>query len=203
MKIICVGRNYAKHIEELNNERPEKPVIFIKPDSSRLKNGKPFFYPEHSQDIHYEAEIVLRVSKNGKHIKPQFALDYVNEITVGIDFTARDTQSYLKSKGLPWELSKAFDDSAAIGEFKSLKDYEDIKNINFSLEKNGQQIQLGNTSMMLFSIQELISFVSRYFSLKQGDLLFTGTPAGVGPIAIGDTFIGKLENEEVLKTRVK
>lgn len=203
MKIICVGRNYAKHIEELNNTRPDKPVIFVKPDSSRLKNGKPFFYPEHSQDIHFEAELVLRVCKNGKHIQPQFAKDYVNEITVGIDFTARDTQSELKSKGLPWELAKAFDDSAAIGDFKTLNDFPSIDNINFSLEKNGAEVQNGNSSMMLFSIYELIAFVSKYISLKQGDLIFTGTPAGVGPIAIGDEFIGKLEGTEVLKTRVK
>jgi len=203
MKIICVGRNYAKHIEELDNIRPDKPVIFVKPDSSRLKNSKPFFYPEHSQNIHYEAELVLRVCKNGKHILPKFAKDYVNEITVGIDFTARDTQSELKSKGLPWELAKAFDDSAAIGEFNPLKDFPSIDNVNFSLEKNGVEVQNGNSSMMLFQIYELIAFVSKYISLKQGDLLFTGTPAGVGPIAIGDEFIGKLEGTEVLKTRVK
>jgi 2-keto-4-pentenoate hydratase/2-oxohepta-3-ene-1,7-dioic acid hydratase in catechol pathway len=203
MKIICVGRNYAKHIEELNNERPESPVIFLKPDSSRLKNGKPFFYPEHSSDIHYEAELVLRVSKNGKHIQSQFAKDYINEITVGIDFTARDTQSSLKSKGLPWELAKAFDDSAAIGDFQPLGDYNSIDNINFSLEKNGNEVQSGNSSLMLFPVFDLIAFVSKYFSLKQGDLIFTGTPAGVGPIAIGDEFVGKLEGKEVLKTRVK
>ncbi len=203
MKIICVGSYYAKHIEELNNERPESPVIFLKPDTAKLKNGRPFFYPEHSKDIHYETEIVLRICKNGRHIQEQFATDYFDEITVGIDFTARDTQSNLKEKGLPWELAKAFDDSAAIGDFIKTNEVSDLNNLNFSLEKNGTEVQNGNTSLMLYSAAQLISFISQYFFLKQGDLIFTGTPAGVGPIKIGDKLVGKIEGKELLNIQVK
>lgn len=203
MKIICVGRNYAKHIEELNNEIPSQPVIFIKPETARLKNGQPFFYPEHSKDIHYEAELVIRVSKNGKHIKEEFAPDYYNELTLGIDLTARDTQSMLKEKGLPWELAKAFDHSAVIGDFMEINELNNPSEIEFSLKKNDQTVQEGNSNMMLYPINKLIEFVSKYFFLKQGDLIFTGTPAGVGPIAIDDVYTGAIEGKNVLKLKVK
>lgn len=203
MKIICVGRNYAKHIEELKNDIPEEPVIFLKPESSRLVKGKPFFYPDYSQDIHYEAEVVVKIHKNGRYIQEEFALDYFDELTLGIDLTARDIQSRLKSKGLPWELSKAFDNSAVIGKFISVDEVQNVENLNFSLDKNGKQVQAGNTEMMLFSISKLISFVSKYFFLKRGDLIFTGTPAGVGPIAIGDEYIGKIEGKELLKLKIR
>lgn len=203
MKIICVGRNYAKHIEELKNDVPEEPVIFLKPESSRLVNGKPFFYPDYSNDIHYEAEIVLKIHRNGRHIQEEFALDYFDELTLGIDLTARDIQSRLKSKGLPWELAKAFDGSAVLGKFISIDEIKNVEKLDFSLDRNGQTVQSGNTEMMLFSIKKLISFVSKYFFLKRGDLIFTGTPAGVGPIAIGDEYLGRIEDRELLKLKVR
>lgn len=203
MKIICVGRNYAKHIEELKNDVPEEPVIFLKPESSRLVNGKPFFYPDYSNDIHYEAEMVLKIHRNGRHIQEEFALDYFDELTLGIDLTARDIQSRLKSKGLPWELAKAFDGSAVLGKFISIDEIKNVEKLDFSLDRNGQTVQSGNTEMMLFSIKKLISFVSKYFFLKRGDLIFTGTPAGVGPIAIGDEYLGRIEDRELLKLKVR
>lgn len=202
MKIICVGRNYAKHIEELNNEVPGEPVVFMKPDSARLTGGRPFFHPDYSNDVHYEAEVVLKIGKNGRHVAERFALEYVSEVTVGIDLTARDVQSKLKEKGLPWELAKAFDGSAVLGTFVKIDQIEDINDLNFSLTKNGEYVQQGNTKMMLFPIAKLISYVSQYFFLKQGDLIFTGTPAGVGPVTIGDKFHGFIEQEQLLRLRI-
>ncbi|MBI1185429.1 2-hydroxyhepta-2,4-diene-1,7-dioate isomerase [bacterium] len=201
MKIICVGRNYVKHVEELKNKVPDKPVIFLKPDTARLKDGKPFFYPEHSSNIHYEAELVVRISKNGRHIQPQFAHSYYNEITIGIDLTARDTQQELKENGLPWELAKAFDDSAVVGNFITLT--KPVSELSFSLEKNGKVVQKGLAAHMIYPLDELIAFISKYFFLKQGDLIFTGTPEGVGPIAIGDEYVGKIENETLLNLNIK
>jgi len=203
MKIICVGRNYAKHIEELENEVPDEPVIFLKPDSARLTGSMPFFYPDYSNDIHYEAEIVLKVGRNGKHIQERFAHDYISEVTIGIDLTARDVQSRLKAKGLPWELAKGFDYSAVVGEFIPFSEIDDIQNQDFSLMKNGELVQEGNTRMMLFPIARLIAFISKFFILKQGDLIFTGTPAGVGPIAIEDRYEGFIGNKRLLRLKVK
>lgn len=203
MKIICVGRNYAKHASELKNEIPEKPVIFCKPDSAILKKGKPFFYPEFSSDIHYEAEVVVRISKNGRHIEEKFAHEYFEEITLGIDLTARDIQADLKQKGLPWELAKGFDHSAVLGTFIHKSEMPAFNELNFSLNKNGKVVQEGNTADMLFPIEKILSFVSQYFFLKQGDLIFTGTPSGVGPISIGDRYTGHIEEKELLNLSIK
>lgn len=203
MKIICVGRNYTEHIEELNNERPDAPVIFLKPDTALLKPGEDFFYPDFSKDIHHELELVVKINKVGKNIQEQFAHKYYNEIALGIDFTARDLQSTLKSKGLPWELAKAFNGSAPVSDFVNISDYEDIQNLNFSLNINGETRQDGNSSMMLYRVNYLISFVSRFFTLKTGDLIFTGTPKGVGPVHIGDKLTGFLEGKELLNLTVK
>lgn len=202
MKILCIGRNYGLHAKELGNEIPEKPVIFCKPDTALLKNNEPFYLPSFSQDVHYEAELVVRIDKIGKSIAPQFAHKYYSHITLGIDFTARDLQSELKSKGLPWELSKAFDNSAVIGEFIAL-DNRNIQDINFELEKNGQIVQQGHTKDMIFKVDEIISFISHFFTLKTGDLIFTGTPAGVGKVEIGDKLIARLEGRELLNVDIK
>ena len=203
MKIICVGRNYTEHIEELNNERPDAPVIFLKPDTALLKPGEDFFYPDFSKDIHHELELVVKINKVGKNIQEQFAHKYYSEIALGIDFTARDLQSTLKSKGLPWELAKAFNGSAPVSDFVNISDYEDIQNLNFSLNINGETRQDGNSSMMLYHVNYLIAFVSRFFTLKTGDLIFTGTPKGVGPVLIGDKLTGFLEGKELLNLTVK
>ncbi|MBI3143491.1 MAG: fumarylacetoacetate hydrolase family protein [Bacteroidetes bacterium] len=203
MKIICVGRNYVKHIEELKNEVPTEPVIFLKPDSSILLDGKPFFYPEHSQNIHYEAEIVVKIAKNGKHIEERFAHTYYQEVALGIDLTARDTQDKLKLKGLPWELSKAFDGSAVVGSFIPLEELPPLTQLPFDLHKNGVPVQQGNTSQMIYPIDRIISFVSQYFMLRQGDMLFTGTPSGVGPIAVGDLFQGHIDGRPSLRCAIK
>lgn len=203
MKIICIGRNYVDHIAELKNEMPDEPVVFIKPDSAFLKNGVDFYIPEFSNDVHYEAEIVLRINKMGKHIDEKFARRYFDAITVGIDFTARDVQAKLKAKGLPWEKAKAFDYSAAIGDLQPAADYADMENINFSLNLNGQTVQQGNTSHMINSFNKIIAYASTYFTLKKGDLIFTGTPAGVGPVKIGDKLEGFLEGKKVLGFGVK
>jgi 2-keto-4-pentenoate hydratase/2-oxohepta-3-ene-1,7-dioic acid hydratase in catechol pathway len=202
MKIICIGRNYADHVRELNNEMPEEPVIFMKPDSALLRNNGPFFIPDFSTDVHYEAEIVVKIKKVGKSIPVQFAADYFDEISLGIDFTARDKQNVLKSKGLPWEKAKAFDHSAVIGKFVSKTDY-DLTNINFSLEKNGVTVQNGNTSSMINNIEQIIAHVSQYFTLKIGDLIYTGTPAGVGPVIAGDLLTGKIEGQEFFRCPIK
>ena len=187
MKIICVGRNYADHIAELRNEVPAAPVIFLKPETALLQRGQPFFIPEFSQDIHHELELVLRVSRNGRHIDEQFAHTYFDAVGLGIDFTARDLQTELKKKGLPWELAKAFDGSAPISPtFRPVAEIPDLANINFRLDINGTTRQTGNSGLMLYPFARIISFVSQYFTLKMGDLIFTGTPAGVGPVKIGD-----------------
>jgi acylpyruvate hydrolase len=202
MKIICIGRNYGLHAKELGNEVPDKPVIFCKPDTALLKNNEAFYIPPFSNDVHHEVEVVVKIDKAGKCISPQFASKYYSQITLGIDFTARDLQSELKSKGLPWELSKAFDNSAAIGEFFPL-DKMDIKNIKFSLKKNDIQVQEGNTADMLFDVDTIISFVSQYFTLKTGDLIFTGTPAGVNKVAIGDRLQGFIGDKEMFNFEIK
>ncbi|MEK0442091.1 MAG: hypothetical protein RL403_1069 [Bacteroidota bacterium] len=203
MKIICIGRNYAAHIEELKNEKPGQPVVFLKPDTALIKGGAPFFYPDFSTNIHHEIELVLKISKEGKYIQPQFAHRYFEEIGLGIDFTARDLQDQCKAKGLPWEIAKAFNGSAPIGEFKSVAELGDLKNIDFHLEINGELKQKGNTSLMLFDFATIISYVSQFFTLKKGDLIYTGTPAGVGPVQIGDQLIGFIGNEKMLHVEVK
>lgn len=203
MKIICIGRNYAAHIEELKNEKPGQPVVFLKPDTALLKGGAPFFYPDFSTNIHHEIELVLKISKEGKYIQPQFAHRYFDEIGLGIDFTARDLQDQCKAKGLPWEIAKAFNGSAPIGDFKSVTEFSDLKNIDFHLEINGEVKQKGNTSLMLFDFATIISYVSQFFTLKKGDLIYTGTPAGVGPVHTGDQLIGFIGNEKMLHVKVK
>ena len=203
MKIICIGRNYAAHIEELKNEKPGKPVVFLKPDTALLKGGAPFYYPDFSSNIHHEIELVLKISKEGKYIQPQFAHRYFEEIGLGIDFTARDLQDQCKAKGLPWEIAKAFNGSAPIGEFKSVAELGDLNNIDFQLEINGELRQKGNTSLMLFDFATIISYVSQFFTLKKGDLIYTGTPAGVGPVQTGDVLIGFIGNEKMLHVEVK
>ena len=183
MKIICIGRNYAQHAKELNNPIPEEPVVFLKPDTAILLKKHPFFIPEHSNDVHHEIEVVVKINRLGKHIEPRFAHKYYDEIALGIDFTARDVQTRCKENGLPWEKAKAFDGSAAVSRFFSLdKVGKDIQDINFHLDINGKTVQEGNTSNMLFPVDELISHVSKYFTLKTGDLIFTGTPSGVGRV---------------------
>lgn len=202
MKIICVGRNYRDHALELNNDVPTEPVIFLKPDSALLLNNKPFFIPEFTNDVHHEVELVVRINKLGRHIEPKFAHTYYNEIALGIDFTARDLQSTLKKKGLPWELAKAFDQSALLSSFVPLGN-RNIQDLHFTLHKNGQPVQNGHTADMLFPVDEIIAFVSKYFTLKIGDLIYTGTPAGVGPVAIGDRLTGFLEGEELFFCNIK
>lgn len=201
MKIICVGRNYAAHALELKSEVPAEPVIFLKPDTAQLKGKDKFFLPEFSKEIHHELEVVLKINKDGKNIKEKFAGNYFDYLTVGIDFTARDLQNKLKSKGLPWELSKAFDNSAPVGDFISKTKFE-LRNLSFSLLKNGKEIQTGNTSAMIFSFEKIISFVSEFITLRKGDLIFTGTPEGVGPVSAGDFLEGYLENEKVFELKI-
>ena len=202
MKIICIGRNYAKHIEELANERPENPIIFLKPDSAILPKKNPFFIPTFSNDVHYEVEILLKINKVGKHIDAKFAHKYYDEIGLGIDFTARDVQVKCKEKGLPWEKAKAFDGSAVIGKFY-LKEEFDLENLSFQLYKNDKIVQDGNSSAMLWKMDELISYVSQYFTLKKGDIIFTGTPAGVGKVIENDVLRGIIEGKEAFEIRVK
>ncbi|EKT4499436.1 fumarylacetoacetate hydrolase family protein [Flavobacterium psychrophilum] len=203
MKIICIGRNYTEHIAELQNERPAEPVVFLKPDSAILLKQHPFVIPEFSDDIHHEIEIIVRINKVGKYIEAKFAHKYYDEISVGIDFTARDLQQKLKDKGLPWEKSKAFDGSAVIGDFLSKKNYNSIENVTFELTNNGTTVQKGNTNMMLWKIDELIAYVSQYFTLKIGDVIFTGTPAGVAKVNPNDVLEGFLENNKLFRIQVK
>jgi 2-keto-4-pentenoate hydratase/2-oxohepta-3-ene-1,7-dioic acid hydratase in catechol pathway len=203
MKIICIGRNYVKHIEELQNERPDEPVVFLKPDSAILLKQHPFVIPEFSDDVHHEVEILVKINKVGKYIEPKFAPNYYDEIGLGIDFTARDLQSKLKEKGLPWEKSKAFDGSAVIGEFLPKKDFNSLENINFELINNGKVVQSGNTSHMLWKIDELISHVSQFFTLKKGDIIFTGTPEGVSAVKPNDILEGFIENKKSFRIQVK
>ncbi len=203
MKIICVGRNYAAHIEELDNERPKNPILFLKPDTAILLKKNPFFIPDFSDDVHYEVEVLVKINKIGKHIDRKFAHKYYDEIGLGIDFTARDVQKQLKEKGLPWEIAKSFDGAAVVGNFLPKKAFDDINNVNFSLEKNGKAVQTGNTSLMLWKIDDLIEYISKYFTLKIGDIIFTGTPAGVGKVSNGDILTGFIEREELFSIRVK
>lgn len=203
MKILCIGRNYADHIAELNNERPAEPVIFLKPDSAILKNNDPFYLPDFSNDIHYEVEIVLKISKMGKNVDAKFAHKYYDEIGIGIDFTARDLQAILKEKGLPWEKAKAFNDSAPISGFVKKEELGDLKNLTFNLKINGEIRQTGNTAMMLWNFDEIIAEMSRYFTLKTGDLIFTGTPAGVGKVSIGDNLVASIGDNEMLNFEIK
>ena len=203
MKIICIGRNYAKHIEELANEKPKNPVIFLKPDSAILVKNQPFFIPPFSNDIHYEVEILVKINKVGKHIDEKFAHKYYDEIGLGIDFTARDIQAVCKEKGLPWEKAKAFDGSAVIGEFLPKESLGNLNNLAFTLHKNGELVQDGNTNAMLWKIDELISYVSQFFTLKKGDVLFTGTPAGVGKVSENDVLTGKIQDQKIFSIKIK
>lgn len=202
MKIFCVGRNYVQHAKELGNAVPGSPVIFMKPETAVLRPGQAFFIPPFSSEIHYEAEIVIRINRLGKSIPERFAHRYYNECTVGIDFTARDLQQNLKSQGLPWELAKAFDGSAALGEWITLPD-SFKEGIDFALFQNQQKVQSGNTNQMLFSVDTIISYISQYFTLKIGDIIFTGTPAGVGQVFPEDLFVGTLQEQEVLRLKCK
>lgn len=204
MKIICIGRNYSDHISELNNEKPEDPVIFLKPDTSILLKNHPFFIPSFSDDVHYEVELLLRINRVGKHIQQKFSHKYYNEIGLGIDFTARDLQKKLKENGLPWEKAKAFDGAAVIGEkWINKEEFQDLNDINFSLNKNNEQVQKGNSAQMLWKIDELIEFISKYFTLKIGDIIFTGTPAGVGPIKPNDELSGFIDKTQIFSINVK
>ena len=203
MKIIAIGRNYAEHAKELNNPVPTTPVIFLKHDTALLKDNKPFYHPDFSTDVHYELEVVLKVCKEGKHIAEKFASNYYDEIGLGIDFTARDIQSKNKEKGLPWELAKAFDSSAPVSIFLPKTDFENLYNLNFELKVNGEQRQNGYTKDLLFSFEKIISFVSQYITLKKGDLIFTGTPEGVGKVNKGDKLEAWLEGKQLLNFDVK
>ena len=201
MKIICIGRNYANHIEELKNERPTEPVVFMKPDSAILLKQHPFVIPEFSEDIHHEIELIVKISKVGKYIEPKFAHKYYDEISVGIDFTARDLQSKLKAKGLPWELAKGFDGSAVLSDFYPKSEFN-LSHLHFTLNKNGKMVQNGNTQDMIFSPEKIISFVSAYFTLRVGDLIFTGTPKGVGKVEENDCLEAFLEDHKLLSLRI-
>ena len=203
MKIICIGRNYAEHAKELGNEIPEEPVIFMKPKSALLQTHTPFYYPEFTNELHYECELVLRVSKNGKYIQERHASNYYNGITVGIDFTARDIQEECKKKGLPWEKAKAFDNSAAVGKFIDITPEFKKNNVNFSLKMNKEEVQKGNSGQMIFNFESIIAHISNYFSLNIGDLIFTGTPAGVGECVVGDELEAFLEGQSLLSVEVK
>lgn len=203
MKILAIGRNYAEHAKELNNPIPDEPVIFLMPETALIQKNQPFFYPDFSNDIHYEVELVLKINKLGKNIEEKFASRYYDEIGIGIDFTARDLQQQLKSKGLPWEKAKCFDGAAPLGKFISKDQLPPVNNITFTLEKNGELVQQGNSGMMINSFDAIIAHVSKFFTLKIGDLIFTGTPAGVGPVKIGDNLVAKIEGKELLKVPVR
>lgn len=203
MKIMAIGQNYADHNKELQNQTPTEPVVFMKPDSALLKNNKPFFIPDFSNEIHYETELVIKFNRLGKNIEPRFAHRYYAEIGLGVDFTARDLQRTLKAQGKPWEISKAFDNSAVIGDFVPVNTIADVQNIEFRLDLNGKTVQSGNSSQMIFPINELIAHISRYFTIKIGDFLFTGTPAGVGTVAIGDRLEGYVFDQKLFDFYVK
>jgi 2-keto-4-pentenoate hydratase/2-oxohepta-3-ene-1,7-dioic acid hydratase in catechol pathway len=203
MKIIAIGRNYQEHAKELNNPIPTEPVVFLKPDTALLKEGKAFYHPDFSNDIHYEVELIIKIGKEGKHITSKFARNYIEAIGLGIDFTARDLQQKCKEKGLPWEIAKAFDHSAPIGEFIPINEIPDLNAIQFSLKQNQLVVQNGNSADMIFSFDDIISYVSQRFTLKKGDLIFTGTPAGVGKINIGDLLEGYISNRKMLSVPVK
>ncbi len=203
MRIFAIGRNYAAHIEELKNERPDSPVIFSKPDTALLRKNQPFYLPAFSNEIHYEVEIVLRICKNGKSIEQEFAHKYFDQIGIGIDFTARDLQTQVKEKGLPWDIAKGFDGSAPISELVPVTKYPDLKNLNFRLEIDGAVRQKGNTKMMLFDFNYIIAYLSGFFTLKKGDLIYTGTPEGVGPVTSGNKLAAYIENEKMLDFEVR
>ncbi len=203
MKIICIGRNYVDHIKELNNAIPGEPVFFLKPDTAMLIRNRPFYYPAFSDDIHYELELVLKINKVGRHIGKEFALSYFDEIGLGLDMTARDLQENAKKKSLPWAVAKGFDQSAPISRFIPANHFSDFRNISFHLDLNGQTVQKGNSGLMIYSFEDIISHISRYMTLRTGDLIFTGTPAGVGPVKIGDTLEGWIEGEKILKCEIK
>jgi 2-keto-4-pentenoate hydratase/2-oxohepta-3-ene-1,7-dioic acid hydratase in catechol pathway len=203
LKIICIGRNYTDHIAELDNERPEHPIIFLKPDTAILLKNQPFFIPDFSNDVHHEVEILVKISRVGKHIDRRFAHKYYDEIGLGIDFTARDLQQELKSKGLPWEKAKSFDGAAVIGEFILKESFKDVNKIDFSLQKNEEVVQKGNTSLMLWKIDALIEYISKYFTIKIGDIIFTGTPSGVAKVNSNDRLAGFIEEKEVFSIKVK
>ncbi|MFD2601037.1 fumarylacetoacetate hydrolase family protein [Flavobacterium suzhouense] len=203
MKIICIGRNYVKHIEELQNERPDEPVIFLKPDTAVVQKQFPFVIPEFTNDVHHEVEVLVKINKVGKYIDAKFAHKYYDEIGLGIDFTARDLQAKLKEKGLPWEKAKAFDGSAVIGEFVSKTEFAALDNINFELTNNGNVVQSGNTQHMLWKIDEIIAYVSQYFTLRTGDVIFTGTPEGVAKVSQDDVLEGFIEGRKLFRIQVK
>lgn len=203
MKIICIGRNYVDHAKELNNPVPEKPVFFMKPDTSLLRNNQPFFLPDFSSDLHYEVEVILRINRVGKNIEKQFAHRYYSDVGLGIDFTARDLQRECKEKGLPWEMAKGFDGSAVIGSIFKMEALGNIHALDFSLQKNGETVQQGNTSNMIFSFDDIITYVSKFLTLKIGDLIFTGTPAGVGPVKVGDKLEGFVGDKQMFTCEIK
>ena len=203
MKIFCIGRNYADHAKEMGNEIPDEPLIFMKPKSALVQNHTPFYYPEFTNELHYECELVVRISKNGKYIQEKHASNYYNAISVGIDFTARDIQNQLKEKGLPWEKAKAFDNSAAVGKFIDITPVLNKKSINFSFQKNKEVVQKGNSGDMMFSFDKIVANISNYFSINIGDLIFTGTPAGVGECVVGDELEAFMENESLLALEIK
>ncbi|MGC3946970.1 MAG: fumarylacetoacetate hydrolase family protein [Chryseolinea sp.] len=204
MRIFAIGRNYAEHIKELNNERPDEPVIFTKPDSAVLRNNAPFYYPDFSKDVHYEVELVLRICKEGKNVEEKFAHKYYDAVGIGVDFTARDLQQKAKDKGLPWDIAKGFNGSAPISDkFLPVSAFGDLKNINFSLQVDGETKQQGNTSLMLFSFDYIILYLSRFFTLKTGDLIFTGTPKGVGPVKVGNVLSAYVEQEKLLEFEIR
>lgn len=203
MKIICIGRNYSEHIKEMKAETTGSPVFFMKPETALVENGKPFFYPDFSKDVHHEVEIVLKINRNGKNIEKQFAHKYFEEITVGIDFTARDLQAECKKKGLPWEMAKSFDCSAPVGKFIPKDDFVNLYTIPFHLNLNGTTVQKGNTRDLLYQFDTIIEYVSKFVTLKMGDLIFTGTPEGVGPVSVGDTLEGFIGIEKLLECNVK
>ncbi len=203
MKIICIGRNYADHAKEMNAEVPTVPVFFMKPDTAILKNGQDFYYPDFTTDLHYECELVYRINKTGKNIQAKFAHKYYSEMTLGIDFTARDLQQECKAKGLPWEIAKSFENSAPISDLSQQTESINPKEISFELRKNGEVVQHGHSKDMIFSIDEIIAYISRFMTLKTGDLIYTGTPQGVGPVAIGDVLEGSLNGQKMFRFAVK
>lgn len=203
MKIICIGRNYSQHAAELGNAVPSSPLIFMKPPSALLVNDKPLYYPEFTSDLHYECELVVKIMKNGRHVQQEHAHRYYQEMGLGIDFTARDLQSQLKEKGHPWEIAKGFDHSAVLSKFIPIEDRHRAEGISFSMMKNGEQVQQGHTSNLIFSIDYLISYISKFFRLQLGDYIFTGTPAGVGPVAIGDKLEGFIEDRKMFTCQIK
>jgi 2-keto-4-pentenoate hydratase/2-oxohepta-3-ene-1,7-dioic acid hydratase in catechol pathway len=203
MKIICIGRNYTDHIEELANERPEDPVVFLKPETSLVLKNQPFFIPPFSNDVHYEVEVLVRINRIGKHIQQKFSHKYYDEIGLGIDFTARDLQAKLKAKGLPWEKAKAFDGAAVVGDWVNKSELPHIDELQFEMTKNGTEVQQSSSALMLWKVDELIAYVSQFFTLKIGDIIFTGTPAGVGPVAENDVLEGSLEGRQLFSIKVK